>query len=272
MTRMPRRWASSRNATRSSRVPEVGVDGEEVADVVAAVAHGRRVVRQQPQAVDAEPLEIVELGPQAGQVADAVVVGVEEAPGEHLVEHGPAVPVGRALAAGRAVGADPGQRGPRRRGGPAAARRCAPRAPGAAVAGRRHGHDRRRSAGQRPTNRARPGPCSRKESTPEPGVLGVAHGHEGRDLERRARRRATLSRPSSMTRLASRLRHQRARRAARPPAAGPRRARRSRGTTRSARPMRSASSAPTWRPVKMRSLARPGRRGAAGAGWRRRRG
>ena len=62
-------------------MPELGVDGEEVADVVAAVAHGRGVEGQQPQAVDTEPLEVVELGPQPGQVADAVVVGVEEARG-----------------------------------------------------------------------------------------------------------------------------------------------------------------------------------------------
>ncbi len=35
--------------------------GEEVADVVAAVAQGRLVEGQQPEAVDAEPLEVVEL-------------------------------------------------------------------------------------------------------------------------------------------------------------------------------------------------------------------
>ena len=45
--------------------PEIRVDGEEVADVVAAVAERRRVERQQPQAVDPEPLEVVELFPQA---------------------------------------------------------------------------------------------------------------------------------------------------------------------------------------------------------------
>ena len=48
---------------------QIGVDGEEVADVVAAVAHGRRVVGQEPQAVDPQPLEIVELGPQPGQMS-----------------------------------------------------------------------------------------------------------------------------------------------------------------------------------------------------------
>ena len=52
-----------------------------VGDVVAVVAQRRRVERQQPQRVDAEALEVVELLGQAGEVADAVVVAVEEAPG-----------------------------------------------------------------------------------------------------------------------------------------------------------------------------------------------
>ena len=72
---------------------------------------GRRVVGQEPQAVDAEPLEVVELGPQPAQVADAVVVGVEEAAREHLVEHAPSVPV-RTPLGGQRRGADAGQTGP----------------------------------------------------------------------------------------------------------------------------------------------------------------
>ncbi len=99
--------------------PEVGVHGEEVTDVVPAVAHGRGVERQQPQAVDAEPLQIVELGPQPREVADAVVVGVEEAAGEHFVEHTPPVPVGPSLG-GERGGADarePGASGAAGRGG-----------------------------------------------------------------------------------------------------------------------------------------------------------
>ena len=58
------------------------------ADVVAAVAQRRRVHRQQPDAVDAEPLEVVELLDQPAEVARAVVVAVEEAADVDLVEDG----------------------------------------------------------------------------------------------------------------------------------------------------------------------------------------
>jgi len=72
--------------------PVVRVDGEEVRDVVAAVAERRLVHRQQPQAVHAEPLEVVELVDQAAEVAGAVVVAVEEATDVDLVEDGPLEP------------------------------------------------------------------------------------------------------------------------------------------------------------------------------------
>jgi len=49
-----------------------------VGDVVAAVAQRRRVERQEPEAVDAEPAEVVELVDHAAQVADAVVGRVRE--------------------------------------------------------------------------------------------------------------------------------------------------------------------------------------------------
>jgi hypothetical protein len=49
-----------------------------VRDVVAVVSQRRRIERQQPQRVDAEPLEVLELLRQAREVADAVVVAVEE--------------------------------------------------------------------------------------------------------------------------------------------------------------------------------------------------
>ena len=49
------------------QVAVLGQDGPEVADVVAAVAQRRLVERQQPQAVDAQPLEVVELGGDAGR-------------------------------------------------------------------------------------------------------------------------------------------------------------------------------------------------------------
>src|SRR5262249_50824496 len=67
-------------------VAVVGVDREEVGDVVAAVAERRRVHGQQPEAVDAEPLEEVELLDQPAEVARAVVVAVEESAQVDLVE------------------------------------------------------------------------------------------------------------------------------------------------------------------------------------------
>ena len=66
---------------------ELGQHGAEVADVVAAVAQGRGVERGQPQAVDAEPLQVVELVGQAAEVARAVAVGVGERAHQDLVEH-----------------------------------------------------------------------------------------------------------------------------------------------------------------------------------------
>src|SRR5262249_25440243 len=72
----------------------VGMDGEEVRDVVPAVAERGLVHRQQPEAVDAEPLEVVELLDQAAEVARAVVVAVEKATDVDLVEDGPSEPQG----------------------------------------------------------------------------------------------------------------------------------------------------------------------------------
>ena len=66
--------------------PVVGMDREEVGDVVAAVPQRRLVHRQQPDAVDAEPLQVVELVDQPAEVAAAVVVAVEEAADVDLVE------------------------------------------------------------------------------------------------------------------------------------------------------------------------------------------
>ena len=86
-------------------VPNSGSTAREVADVVAAVAQRRLVERQQPQAVDAEPLQVVELVGEAPQVAGAVAVGVGEAADQHLVEHRALEPVGsRDLSAAEVVG------------------------------------------------------------------------------------------------------------------------------------------------------------------------
>ncbi len=71
----------------------VGMDREEVGDVVAAVLQRRLVHRQQPDAVDAKPLEVVELVDQTAEVAGAVVVAVEEPTDVDLVEDRPLEPL-----------------------------------------------------------------------------------------------------------------------------------------------------------------------------------
>ncbi len=74
---------------------------EEVRDVVAAVAQGRLVEGQQPEAVDAQPLQVVEPARSSpSQVTLAVAVGVGEPADEHLVEDGLLVPPGVALVRG----------------------------------------------------------------------------------------------------------------------------------------------------------------------------
>src|SRR3954453_15945204 len=73
---------------------ELGQHLVEVADVVAAVAQRRVVERRQPEAVDAEPLQVVQPLDQAAQIARPVRAGVVEGPDEDLVEHGPLEPGG----------------------------------------------------------------------------------------------------------------------------------------------------------------------------------
>src|SRR5919198_2436066 len=60
----------------------------EAGDVVAAVAQRRLVERQEPDAVHAEPLQVVELLGEPAEVARAVAVGVVEAADVDLVEDG----------------------------------------------------------------------------------------------------------------------------------------------------------------------------------------
>ncbi len=66
--------------------PVVRVDRIEVGDVVAAVAKRARVEGQQPDAVDADLLQVVELVGEPDEVAGAVVVPVEEPAQVDLVE------------------------------------------------------------------------------------------------------------------------------------------------------------------------------------------
>ena len=70
------------------------VDVDIVGDVVAVVAQGRRKKGQKPEAGDAEVLQVVQARHEAGEVADAVVVGVGEGADMDLVDDGVFVPEG----------------------------------------------------------------------------------------------------------------------------------------------------------------------------------
>src|SRR4029078_437396 len=71
---------------------EVGVHALVVADVVAPVVVGRGERRVEPDAVDPEPLEMVQARGDAAQGADPVAVGIAERPGVDLVEDALAPP------------------------------------------------------------------------------------------------------------------------------------------------------------------------------------
>ena len=70
----------------------VGVDRAVVRDVVAVVAQGGAEERQEPEAVDAQLLEMAELAGEPDEVADAVVVAVLERADVQLVEDRVLVP------------------------------------------------------------------------------------------------------------------------------------------------------------------------------------
>ena len=81
---------------------ELGEHPRVVGHVVPVVAQRRGEERRHPQAVDAEPLQVVELVDQAAEVARAVAVAVLERPDEHFVEHRRLEPL--RLGAARGVG------------------------------------------------------------------------------------------------------------------------------------------------------------------------
>ena len=65
----------------------LGVDAEVVGHVVAPVDVGGRKGRAQPDRVDAEPLQVVELRAHSAEVADPVAVRVAERADVHVVEN-----------------------------------------------------------------------------------------------------------------------------------------------------------------------------------------
>ncbi len=92
MTRRPRRLASTMKRRKSFMVPKSGLIGAVVGDVVAVVAAGRGIERQQPQRGDAEVLQIAELFGQAGEIADPVIVAVGKGLDVELIDDGVLVP------------------------------------------------------------------------------------------------------------------------------------------------------------------------------------
>ena len=85
-TRMPRRPASATSRSKSSMRPELGRNGAEVRHVVAPVGVGGHGDRREPDAVDAEPCEVVQMLDDPRDVADAVSVAVGERTRIDLVE------------------------------------------------------------------------------------------------------------------------------------------------------------------------------------------
>jgi hypothetical protein len=84
--------------------PEFGEDALEVGNVVATVAKRRLVDRGEPQRVDPEPLQVVELREQALQVARPVAITVNERPHHDFVEDRSAIPPGIQGEAGKLDG------------------------------------------------------------------------------------------------------------------------------------------------------------------------
>ena len=74
--------------------PVLGVDVGVVTDVVAAIAQGGGVERQQPDRGGSQILDVIQVGSQATEVPDAVAVGVGERTHMHLVDDRGAVPIG----------------------------------------------------------------------------------------------------------------------------------------------------------------------------------
>ncbi len=74
ITRMPRSCAALRKSLEVVEIAVAGMDGSVVSDVVAIVAQRRGKERHQPDGVDAQFLQVVELLGQAAKIADAVAL------------------------------------------------------------------------------------------------------------------------------------------------------------------------------------------------------
>ncbi len=72
---------------------ELRQDLAEIADVIPAVLERRIVERRQPDAVDPQPLQVIQLLGHALERAGAVAVRVVEGTDQHLVEHRVLVPL-----------------------------------------------------------------------------------------------------------------------------------------------------------------------------------
>ena len=93
MSRMPRRCACVEHHVEVGERAEERVDVAVVGDVVAGVLLRRALERAQPDGVDAEVGEVVEVRRDAGEVADAVARAVGEGARVDLVDHGGAPPL-----------------------------------------------------------------------------------------------------------------------------------------------------------------------------------
>ena len=93
MTRMPRPCAASSIVVEVAQRAEDRVDVAVVGDVVAGILLRGSLERAQPQRIDAELDEVVEVRGDAGQVADAVAGAVGERAGVDLIDDGGAPPL-----------------------------------------------------------------------------------------------------------------------------------------------------------------------------------
>ena len=68
--------------------PDVGMDVGIVGDVISVVAPGRRIDGQEPERIDAQVLEVIELRGQSRKIADSVAIRIHERAHPQLVDDG----------------------------------------------------------------------------------------------------------------------------------------------------------------------------------------